>query len=275
MSLLLAVALADDPVEVPAEEVVPVDEVPPTEHEPEVIVVYGDLLVERARQALITDLKEQGFTEIIDKGDYLIMRNQQAWKGDVIVHDDGWVRMKRQPAQIESPEFSYAKKGSAVAWAHCLIIPTLCMRVGGPVLSRRKWLGVTEETMGEIAPDAVVYGDRVADRRIEDVTDALPDALIELWEHGTPLKDGPVLATADERKAAILAYWESRTDTIWGDRVRAVIDAFIRGEVQHSDTPFSDAEIAAFNERRHCERTFDLKRDWDAVFAAEAGVGAP
>ena len=128
--------------------------------------------------------------------------------------------------------------------------------------------------MGEIAPDAVVFGDRVADRRIEDVTDALPDALTELWEHGTPLKDGPVLSTADERKAAILTYWESRTDTIWGDRVRAVIDAFIRGEVQHSDTPFTDAEIAAFNERRRCERTLDLKRDWDAVFAAEAGVGA-
>jgi hypothetical protein len=278
VSLLLAMALAQEPES--AEPVVPVDTAP-TEpivvtgepHEPEVIVVYGDLLVERARQALISDLKEQGFTEVIDKGDYLLMRNEQAWKGDVIVHDDGWVRMKRQPAQFESPDFTYAKKGSALAWAHCLVIPTLCMRVGGVTLSRRRWMSVSEDTMGEISPDAVVFGDRVADRRVEDVMATLPDALIALWEQGTPLTEGPVLTTTEARKAAILTYWESRTDTIWGDRVRSVIDAFIRAEVQHSDSPFTELEIAAFNERRHCERTFDLERDWEAVFAADAGSG--
>ncbi|MEZ4241152.1 MAG: hypothetical protein R3F59_34330 [Myxococcota bacterium] len=33
---------------------------------------------------------------------------------------------------------------------------------------------------------------------------------------------------------------------MWGDTVRAAVEAFCRGEVQHSDHPFTAAEIAAF-----------------------------
>ena len=29
-------------------------------------------------------------------------RHSSAWKGEVQVHDDGWIRMKRQPVQIKA-----------------------------------------------------------------------------------------------------------------------------------------------------------------------------
>lgn len=237
---------------------------------PDVIIVYGDLRVEQAREALISQLQDEGYTEIIDKGDHLVLRNEAGWKGDVLIYDDGWVRMKRQPLQFDSPDLPYAPKGSAVAWAHCVIFPMLCVKRGGWTLSHRRWLGVSEDTLGSIAPDAEAYGDRVADRSADERTNALPALLEALWNDGTPLSgDGAPLATVEERKRALLDFWESRTDTIWGDRVRASVDAFIRAEVQTSDTPFSDDEIAAFNARRHCNIAYDMTRDWDATLAAE------
>lgn len=259
IALLIAGALAGDPA--------PVREGTDNGN---VIIVYGDLLVEQARQELISQLRDEGYTELIDKGDHLILRNQAAWKGDVLIYDDGWVQMKRQPLQVDSPELPYAHQGSALAWAHCVIFPTICVKPGGWTLTRRRWLGVEDGTMGSIASDAQIYGDRVADRSVDQRANGLPAKLEALWNDGTPLVgDGPALATPAERKGALLDYWESRTDTVWGDRVRASIDAFVRAEVQTSDAPFTADEIAAFNARRHCNIAYDMTRDWDAFLAAE------
>ena len=62
------------------------------------------------------------------------------------------------------------------------------------------------------------------------------------------------------RRAALMAYWGSRTDTAWGERVRQAVEAFCRGVVQHSEHPFTDEEIAAFNAGRPDSPPFDLER---------------
>ncbi len=266
-------------LEAPA--VAPVLEAPPVEApaapEPEVrrnaegiqeIVVYGDAMVDKARRQLVYDLQQRGFTDIEDKGDYVRLRNEQAWKGEIELYDDGWIRMKRQPVHIESPDLPFAEEGSALAWASCVLYPPMCIKVGGQILSRRRWLGVQENTLDGVQDDTQVLGDSVADSAVEDRVNELPARLEALWTQGAPIQTGGApLPTMGDRKAAILAYWDSRTDTVWGDRVRVAVEAFLRAEVQSSPWAFTAEEVATFNAGRSCERVFDLERDWEDVLA--------
>jgi hypothetical protein len=79
---------------------------------------------------------------------------------------------------------------------------------------------------------------------------------------------GVRLETAVERKAEMLRYWESRTENRWGNRVRATIEVFIREEVQYSETPFTEEEVARFNITRKCKAALDLERPWDEISKA-------
>lgn len=232
------------------------------------IVVYGDLLVERARQRVLDDLRSRGYTDVIERDGYVILRNDEAWKGDVIVHDDGWVRMKRQPLRLESRDLPWAEEGSPLAWASCALYPPMCVRSGGVLVSRRKFQAQVARTLEPMQGDIASLGDRVADRAVDDTVNDLPARLFALWNDGVPLADGAAsLPTPEARRRALLDYWESRTDTVWGDRVRLAVEAFIRAEVQTGPFPYPPAEIAAFNARRTCTRALDLERPWDQVVA--------
>jgi hypothetical protein len=258
IALLVAVALAQEPAD-------PVAAVDPTSGavggvdstDGHAIIVYGDLRVEEARKQLIHDLQEQGYTQVIDKGDYVILRNVDAWKGDIIVHDDGWVRMKRQPIRVQSRKLPWAEQGSPLAWASCALYPPMCLRTGGAAVGRRKWLGAQDRTMDAIDTDVETLGDRVADAATDGTVNDVPERMEALWNDGV-WRDGDLRESPAEKKATILEFWDTRTDTVWGDRVRAAVEAFVRAEVQTSDTPFTHEEIAAFNQTRSCERELDL-----------------
>lgn len=234
--LLLGLAVAQEPAERPASE----------------ITVYGERGIDPERQALEQQLVDQGFDRIIQKDDYAIFRHDESWKGEFRVYDDGWVRFKRQPVQ-----FRPGTK-TPLGWAACaLVLP--CLRSGGQTVSQRKWKGVRRRQTEAAEPLIRRWSDRVSDRAVGRVANALPDQLEALWDVGVPLAAGAEpLRTPEERKRALLDYWESRTDTVWGDRVRAVVELFIRAEVQTSPWPFTPAEIAAFNERRTSETALDL-----------------
>ncbi len=234
---------------------------PGSEEGSEEIVVYGDRLVEQARKELISALKAEGYDEVIDKGDYLLLRSDAAYKGEIRIYDDGWVKMKRQPVRFASRDLPWAKKGTPLSWASCILAPPMCLRTSGQLLGRRKWLGVQERTMESIKDEVTVLGDRVADVNTQQTINELPAKLTALWTNGDPLEATDRRAKdMQDRKEAILDYWDSRTDTVWGDRVREAVESFIRSEVQTSDTPFTPEEIAALNKRRSCTRELVLER---------------
>jgi hypothetical protein len=171
------------------------------------------------------------------------------------VYDDGWATMKLSRTLIAS-------------WPTGTIFPPTLAGSFELFPSKGKRMGIEERALEPAAGFLAAYGDRVADVAVAVKVAGMPDKLEALWLHGVPLVEGGApLLTTTARKQALLDYWESRTDTIWGDRVRASVDAFIRAEVQGSNDAFTDAEIEAFNARRHCERDFDLRRDWDATLS--------
>jgi hypothetical protein len=235
IALAVAAALAEEPEE-PSREV----------------IVYGEILVEQARQALIEELRAEGYTRVIDKGDRVIYRHPEAWKGQVVLYDDGWTYVKRQPMHMDAVKMPWAEEGSPLAVAGCFVYPWLCIKPGGLLAGQRKWRGRETREVAAIADESRVLAERTADLAVDRTVNDLPARLEALWEDGAPLEPGPPLGTAEERKAALVAYWSTRTDTVWGDEVKDAIEAFVRGVVQHSDTPYTAAEMARFGEEGPC-----------------------
>lgn len=221
---------------------------------PPVIIVEGHR-VTAARDALLHDLADQGYDRVKDKGDHYVIKSNQPYKGRVLVYDDGWVTMK-VPRTVQMTKLAFAGVGIGGGFN---FFPT-----HGSIA------GIEEGALDPTQEAVAAYGDRVADAAVEAKVNALPARLEALWERGIPLDAGPSLATIADRKAAILAYWESRTDTVWGDRIREAVDAFLRAEVQSSDDAFTDDEITAFNARRHCERELDLRVDHSPLSAIDS-----
>ena len=249
--LWLAVAMAEEPPPEPAppEAPAPVEEPAPAEGPApsEEVVVYGELLVEQARAEVIEKLEELGYdAEVVDRGDHVVYRHADAWYGEVVLYDDGWMQVKRQPLRVEGRRMPWAKQDSPGAWAGCLIWPWLCLRTSGATYGARKWRSRETMTVDEMQPKVQAYGDRIADLASSRKVEGLPDRLLALWEQGTPLSEGPVLATPAERRRALYDFWASRTDTPWGQEVKDAVEAFCRGVVQHSDAPFTEDELASF-----------------------------
>ena len=230
------------------------------------IIVEGELRVLQARRAVEHELKTLGYTPKKRKKDYILFRHPQNWKGEIRLYDDGWVRMKRQPVQFQVPKIPALGKGAPAGVILCLISPSACIRAGGQLVSRQKFMGQKVRTLEDIRPEVARFTDAVVDFNIDQTVDELPLHLENLWDNGVSLNatEGPRL-NIDERKAALFSYWDSRTENRWGMRVRASIEIFIREVVQYSAYPFSELEIQVLNQARKSKAALDLERPWTEV----------
>lgn len=250
IALWVAAALAQDP---PA----PAGGAEPAARE---VVVYGEILVQQARQEVVTALREAGYTEEIDRGDHTIYRAPEAWRGQVVIYDDGYMVTKRQPVHFKSPKMPWGEEGSVASGIGCVLYPWLCVRTSGQTVSHRKFMAQETRASQAAADEVHVWAERIADLHTTERVAALPDQLAALWERGAPIDgQGPTLQTMDERKQALLQFWETRTESPWGLEVRAAVEAFIRAVVQHSDTPITRAELAAFNARSQALRPIGVE----------------
>lgn len=226
----------------------------------EEVIVYAEERVERARQAVIQELSDAGYDhEVIDLGDRVIYRHGAAWKGEVVLHDVGFVEVRRQPIHAEGARMPWARANSPLAWAGCLLWPWACIRISGTTVSQRRWRNREARTVQRIQPKVWEWGDRVADLSVEQKVEGLPAMLFALWEQGRPLGGaGPRIETYRARRAALLEFYGSRTDTPWGRSIQDAVASFLDGVVQVSDHPVTARELRRFNEDR--ERPLRLTR---------------
>lgn len=225
----------------------------------EEIIVYSELRAQQAKEKVMRELEDLGYEKTIEKDGATVMRHAETWKGEVWLHDDGWMRVKRQPVQYRVPK-------GPMGPITCVLVPLACLKTGGQMIGKRKFMAVETRVVGSIDPDVREWGDRLADVAVDRKTEALPRKLEQLWHEGVPLdppaegEEPVLLSTVEERKAAILRFWETRTDNPWGERVRETVEAFIRGEIQGTDDEFTEAELVAFNRRSRAGRELDLSR---------------
>lgn len=249
MVILAVVALAQEAPAPPPE--------PPPPSEPYEVIVYGQLQVAKARAAVVKQLEDMGYDgEVIDRGNAVVYRHADSWKGEVVLYDDGWVQVKRQPLYVEGHQMPWAKRNTPLAWAGCVIWPWLCVRTGGALYGERKWRQVEDDSVYTLDPKVRNLADKIADLATDTTVDRLPDRLEALWGRGEPLVAGaPALPTLAERRRAIFDFWASRTETPWGEEVRDAVEAFCFGVIQQSDDPYTPQELDALRPL-HPERVF-------------------
>lgn len=252
--LWAAAALAVDP-DVPVDEApAAAEEAPPevTEDDDgvETIVVYGDLIVERARGELDARLRGIGYRPGISKGDRVVYRPEAPWKPTVVVFDDGLVALKRSPVR-------FGMGDDVNPWFHvlCPIMPTSCVKVGGQVLSPKKLDAAKERVLEATEDEAEALTEALVQRETAARLEELDATLDALWLRGVDLYSDAILDGWDDRRAALLEYWSTRTCTDSGDAFADAIGAYIRHEVQGSEHAATTDELAAAEAASACGRT--------------------
>jgi hypothetical protein len=179
-----------------------------------------------AREAVGEALQAFGYGEGRERGGVVTYRAPRSWYPDISLHPHGTVQhrwpVRHKVALVLFGDFKKAK-------------------------SRRG------DIVRAIHPDVFAWREALAAEAMTGRYDRLPDQLALLWIAGVPLQDdAPLLRTSDERRAALLAFWATRTCTPEGRRVRGIALDFLREVVQPSPWPVTPAEVAQTNARTPC-----------------------
>jgi hypothetical protein len=248
--LCLSLAWADGPAEESLQE--STEELPVVEEDTEEeMIIEEDLQVERARAQLDRRMRDLGYKEGKDKGDRVIYRPETSWKPSVVVHDEAFVIIRRTPPRFEP----WVKSRAPIAYLSCIPPFTpMCLRVQGVLVSKRRLQHHKTNVTESIEPMVYTWREAIVDRAMKfRVEEELPGILDAVWYEGRPLDSRePLLADAASRRSEILTLWSSRTCTPEGDQVRAVVADYLVWEVQRSQTPANEAEIAEANEACPC-----------------------
>lgn len=205
----------------------------------------------RRRAELYEALVREGYVRRLRRDERTVFLSEDPWKPRVIVHDDGWVYFKREPPRLHAPGRSFTDQGSPAAYLLCIIAPTSCLSVGGWLVSPRKMGAVTANVMDSTRDKVRAMNDAVARRELgHRLNQDIPNDLEAIWSR-TEL-------APEDRHVLLYAYWDTRTDTPEGNAAKGAIEAFLRGVVQQSDTPFTADELAAMNARRESVQILDL-----------------
>ncbi|MEQ1508366.1 MAG: hypothetical protein ABMB14_39410 [Myxococcota bacterium] len=264
---VVVAALADPPppaeAAAPAEVVAPAPSDAPAGDEAIEITVWGQA-VEQARDEVVHQIVGLGYDRQRHRDGRIVFIQERGWKGKVVLWDDGRLATRRRGPSFQ--ELAPIAGTRFRPYPLCVIAPTACIDGGSFSLSERKWRGIEDQVARATADELGTLADRIADAAVADTLDALPVRLERLWADGTPLErdaaplatssGGPTLATFQARRAALLAFWDSRTETAWGQQVRDAVAGFVRAVVEASDHPFTAAERSAFDAARRSAAPF-------------------
>jgi hypothetical protein len=204
--------------------------------------VHAASRVRAARRALDHALGNEGYRARRHTHGYTVYRRPGAGHPVLLVYDDGWVRLQRQPLSLPRIEAAPVDPSSSVGGALQVVTPFSGPRVGNGNAARV--LTVIQPTLRDLAN--AVAAEAMDTRENVDI----PAELDAIWARPDP---------APLRRAALLSYWDERTETPEGERAREAIERFLTAVVSTSDTPFTRAEIAAFNLHRQAERALVLR----------------
>lgn len=218
----------------------------------ETVIVYGDVEVKKARDELALALRSEGYKRSERNGDYTVFKNDIGYRPQVWVHDDGWVRLIRQPPRVHSPGHSFADQGSPLNYLWC--VPTLmtaCVSVGGWFIGERKYAALKEDVLGNTRDEVRKLNDAVVRQHLaKRLYRDIPTDLDAIWADSTQ--------APEVRRRLLFLYWDSRTENEAGLAAKDAVRSFMLGVVQASATPFAAAELADLNDSRTTAEPLDL-----------------
>ncbi len=218
----------------------------------EEIVVFGQLAIAKAHDAIVRDLESLGY-QARRKDGQVVFRPPDSWMGKAILHDDGRLTFTKPIVALQGAV--YQGTLSTEVEDNLNVNRDGATGTGGASFalapSDRKLEGVRQRVANAIQPELDAYVAVVRRTAIEESLLALPDRLDATWTGGTPLDGGSVqLTTPEARRHAILEMWATRTDTSEGRRTCGAIEAWLSATVQESEHPITEDERSAYQERR-------------------------
>ncbi len=263
--LISAVAFAADPSPAPAGTPVaspaplPAPVAPPTAAEDNAaaaeeaggvdVDVLADPAVARARAQLFQDLRDNGYRKGDHKNNRTVFKSYVPYHPRVIVHDDGWVYLQREPPRIHIPGRTFADQGAPANYLWCILAPTACISIGGWMVGPHKYRSMEGDILDATHQDVLNLNEAVARKQLElRVNNDIPADCEQIWSQKLP---------EDARRRLLYTYWDTRNDNADGDYARLAIMNFIKGVVMQSSTPFTEDEIVEMNTHRHCTEVFD------------------
>lgn len=217
------------------------------------LVVYGELEVAKRRRALDHRLRAYGYRNGVKKNDRTIYRPEVAWKPTVVVHEEGFVIMRRSRIRFEP----WVKGRSKVVWLSCIPpFGLMCIKLGGRMVSPARLHSQKERTLNVMDAPLDSWQEAIVANATEDrLHRQIPDELDALWTEGVRLGGarGEPLQTAEDRRQAIFAFWAGRSCTPEGAEARSVAALFLEYEVQSSPFPATRAEVARAQAAQRCD----------------------
>ncbi len=263
----LSMALAQSPVSEPVSPDSATDELAEDEDDytdryvpGEEVLIVGDSAVERARHEVTRSLAEQGYEPKRRKDGVTVYLHPVPYKPKVLVYDDGFVVIRRRGFAYTPPNVGDVPRGLEIALRStlCVLAPIYCFHAPGLVMSPARLEQQKERVVEGVEDEVRAYNDALASRALGSRLQEIADLLDAIWLLGQHTDTGEVLPTPELRRAALLAFWESRADNEYGDHVRRMVEDYMNFEVQSSPFPFTDQEVSETNRTRHCQRELAL-----------------
>ena len=216
----------------------------------EEVTVWGEVAVRQHRSAIVRDIEALGYRSVDKTEGRVLFKPPERWMSRIWLQADGTLHHLR-------PVLAW-KRADAVEWDPVDAAPfertpvgtasgaAVAGQAGFWVLPAERILRPERERV-EAAAEASLEAMRSAIRETSFQGDlqAIPERLDALWASGEALTPGDPNIAAPDRKATILHYWATRTDTREGDLVAEAVVRWLRGTLQ--DTP--DAVTPAEAER--------------------------
>ena len=224
----------------------------------ETLVVSSGNHVAQKRAELGGALRDLGYGNMKRRGEWSIYLAEAPWYPKVMVHDSGYMMIKRRGVHFKLPEIAdWGGLEKPLELALCLVQPTSCVRVHGLLTSKRRLRWKEQEVVDQTRKQMIAFQDSIADANLAERTAGLAEVLNLLWREGIQPGASERLKSPEARRRAIVEMWQLPAANRWGDTVRSHIEVYVDDVVQASSAPFTPEEVRQANKGRQSERVFE------------------
>ena len=210
----------------------------------EEIIVYGKREVDRRRRILDAELESSGYRQGKRKGDKVVYRPETVWHPSVVVHDSGWVDLKKTPPRFEPWIGGHPDN----KWRYLSCIPPfglMCIRASGWLITKRRAQHSKTAVVDNHIETIQYWQESVVGMATQQRLEVqLPDELDRLWQSNA--------FSQSEKTEQLVQLWHSRTCTPEGNAAAGIISEFLTYEV-HPESPIPSVTLEWMYNNNPCE----------------------
>lgn len=210
------------------------------------IEVWGESAVRVARGDVVQQMRGLGYRPDDHAGGRVLFRppHDSRWVGRVWLEGDGTLTFVRPVITWKGLErASWIDPETTAAFSRDR--PPTAGQTGWVVWPSLALLEPSWESVREaLAPSLEIYRRVLTRTALEDRLQAIPERLDRLWTLGEPLDGGDPLASAAERREALLVYWATLPGTPEGLRALRLVEAWCDEALVSEDAGFTQEETA-------------------------------